>query len=84
MSERTTVRLPEELVLRAKQKAAAEGVSLTALVEEGSRRVVNDTPYVSDAPRVLPPVASAMGGVLPGVDLDDSAALQDSDDRADR
>jgi hypothetical protein len=84
MSERTTVRLPGELVLRAKQKAAAAGVSLTALIEERLRRVVNDTPYVSETPRVLPPVACAMGGVLPGVDLDDSAALEDSDDRADR
>jgi predicted DNA binding CopG/RHH family protein len=30
---RTTVRLPDELIERAKRKAAAEGRSLTALIE---------------------------------------------------
>ena len=41
MAERTTVRLPEDLVRRAKHKAASEGRSLTALIEDGLRRVVN-------------------------------------------
>ena len=41
MTERTTVRLPEDLVRRAKRKAASEGRSLTALIEDGLRRVVN-------------------------------------------
>ena len=43
MRERTTVRLPEDLVVRAKRKAAAEGRSLTALIEDGLRRVVNES-----------------------------------------
>ena len=40
MSERTTVRLPADLLIRAKRKAAAEGRTLTALIEDGLRLVV--------------------------------------------
>jgi predicted DNA binding CopG/RHH family protein len=39
MAERTTVRLPEDLVARAKRKAAAEGRTLTSLIEDGLRLV---------------------------------------------
>jgi hypothetical protein len=52
------------------------------LVEEGLRRVVKDTPGSRRAERVLPPVSSATGGLMPGIDLDDSAALQELDDRS--
>ena len=81
MTERTTVRLPDNLIERAKRKAAAEGRSLTALIEEGLRLVVHDGPARPDRPRALPPVSSATGGLMPGIDLDDSAALQDMEDR---
>lgn len=56
MSEQTTVRLPEDLVRRAKRKAAAEGRSLTALIEDGLRRVLNDRVTGAKARRSLPPV----------------------------
>ena len=80
MTERTTVRLPEDLVRRAKRKALAEGRSLTALIEDGLRRVLDDrTPRVR-VKRVLPPVSSATGGLMPGVSLDDGAALQELED----
>ena len=82
MAERTTVRLPEDLVRRAKRKAAAEGRSLTALIEDGLRRVVSEPVPVAGATRILPPVSSATGGLMPGIDLDDSAALQELDDRS--
>lgn len=82
MIERTTVRLPADLILRAKRKAAAEGRSLTALIEEGLRRVVNDSRTAEPADRVLPPVCTATGGLLPGVDIDDLSALQEMDDLA--
>ena len=42
MAERTTVRLPDDLVRRAKRKALAEGRSLTSLIEDGLRRVLDD------------------------------------------
>jgi hypothetical protein len=80
MAERTTVRLPDELIRRAKRKASAKGVSLTALIEEGLRRVVNDPSPSATTPRALPPVSAAAGGLWPGVDLDDSACLQEIDD----
>ncbi len=80
MAERTTVRLPEDLVRRAKRKAAAEGVSLTALIEDGLRRVLNERGSGRSVRRVLPPVSTAKGGTMPGVDLNDSALLQEMDD----
>ncbi len=82
MVERTTVRLPEDLIARAKRKAAAEGRSLTALIEEGLRRVLNERRSEAPPPRALPPVSSARGGLMPGVDLDNSASLQDMEDLA--
>jgi hypothetical protein len=81
MAERTTVRLPDDLVRRAKRKALAEGRSLTALIEDGLRRVLDDRPPLARAKRVLPPVSSATGGLMPGVDLEDAAALQEMEDR---
>ena len=82
MSERTTVRLPEDLLRRAKRKAAAEGRSLTALIEEGLRRMVNEPVPATGAARILPPVSSVTGGLMPGIDLEDSAASQELDDRS--
>jgi predicted component of type VI protein secretion system len=80
MTERTTVRLPDDLIERAKRRAAADGRSLTALIEEGLRRVLNDRRGEARASRALPPVSAASGGLAPGIDLDDSAALQELDD----
>jgi Ribbon-helix-helix protein, copG family len=80
MTERTTVRLPDDLVRRAKRKALAEGRSLTALIEDGLRRVLNDRAPAARTKRVLPPVSLAAGGLMPGVNLDDAAALQEIED----
>lgn len=80
MTERTTVRLPEDLVRRAKKKALAEGRSLTALIEDGLRKVLAEATPPARRKRLLPPVSSAKGGVMPGIDLDDSAALQELED----
>ena len=35
MTERTTVRLPDELLARARRKALAEGRTLTSLIADG-------------------------------------------------
>jgi hypothetical protein len=82
MTERTTVRLPDELVTRAKRKAAAEGRTLTALIEDGLRRVVNE-PKAPAKRRKMPRISAAKGGLLPGVDLTNNASLQDLDDADD-
>jgi len=80
MKERMTVRLPAELLRRAKRKAAADGVTLTALIEDALRQTLNERTAPSKAKRILPRVSTATGGLLPGVDLNDSAALQEADD----
>jgi hypothetical protein len=81
MAERTTVRLPEDLVRRAKSKAAAEGRSLTSLIEDGLRRVLSERTPAGKSGRTLPRVSAATGGLLPGIDLNDAAALQEMEDR---
>jgi len=80
MAERTTVRLPEDLLRRAKRKAAAEGRSLTSLIEDGLRYVVAvERPKLRPKPKPIP-VSKATGGPMPGIDISNSAALQDMDD----
>jgi hypothetical protein len=79
MTERTTVRLPPDLVRRAKHKAAEQGRSLTALIEEGLRRVVDESAATRPPARILPRVSVARGGLMPGISLDDST-LQEADD----
>ena len=78
MAERTTVRLPEELIRRSKRKAAAEGRTLTALIEAG--RVLDERSSAGQQRRISPRVSSATGGVMPGIDISNSAALQEMDD----
>jgi hypothetical protein len=80
MTERTTVRLPPELLARAKRKAAAEGRSLTSLIEDGLRVVVAENRKAATKKRVLPRISTATGGPMPGVDITDGSALQEMDD----
>ena len=80
MSERTTVRLPPELLNRARRKAAEEGRTLTALIEEGLRQMVADKRKDLKAKRVLPRISTATGGTMPGIDISDGSALQEMDD----
>lgn len=64
---RTTVRLPEALLARAKKKARDEGTTLTALIEEGLKEVVARSRAKSRR-LVKLPVSKARGGLLPGID----------------
>jgi hypothetical protein len=79
-TERTTVRLPHDLLDRAKRKAAAEGRTLTSLLEEGLRLVTAENKKPGKAKRLLPRVSVATGGPMPGIDLTDLSALQEMDD----
>ena len=45
----------------------------------GLRRVVNEKASTRNVERTLPPVSLASGGWRPGIDLDNSAALQAAD-----
>ena len=73
---RTTVRLDERLLREAKQFAAREGRTLTAVIEDALRQFLSR--------RAAPPARRPFRirpfrgtGLAPGVDLDDSAALLD-------
>lgn len=74
---RTTVRLPEQLLRRAKRKAAESGQTLTSLIEQGLNLILASGDQPRHRRRVRLPVSSAFGGTLPGVDLNRSADLED-------
>jgi uncharacterized protein DUF6364 len=80
MAERTTVRLPDDLLKKAKRKAAEEGRTLTSLIEDGLRIVVAEPATRGEAKRVSPPVSRATGGLRPGVDLDQFWKYQEMED----
>ena len=72
---RTTVDLPAELLAEAKARAAREGRSLSDVVGDAVRSSFARTASLKREPIELPTFAG--GGLQPGVDLDDSAALLD-------
>ncbi|MFL4973399.1 MAG: hypothetical protein ACJ8DT_06885 [Microvirga sp.] len=78
MAERTTVRLPAELLARAKRKAAADGRTLTSLIEDGLRHVVSEDRRPVQRKRIALPVSKATGGFR--VDLTSFSALQELED----
>ncbi len=80
MIERTTVRLPRDLLTRAKRKAVAERRTLTSLIEEGLRLVVGENRKPAKRERRPLPLSTATGGPFPGIDISDSAALQEIED----
>jgi hypothetical protein len=67
MIKRTTVRLPSELLKKAQRKAAAEGRTLTGLMEEGLRYVVSEKPASGKIARPEIPISKEGGGQAPGV-----------------
>ena len=80
MTERTTVRLPVELLKRAKRKAAEEGRTLTALIEEGLRQVVAEKQKLPKRTRGPLPVSKATGGLMPGIDLTRMSTIYEMED----
>jgi hypothetical protein len=73
---RTTVRLSDDLLRKAKKRAAEKGQTLTSLIEEGLKVVLAE-PKAGRRPKVELPISSASGGTLPGIDLNNSADLLD-------
>lgn len=77
MTDRTTIRLPEELKDSAARLAAEEGRTLTSLIEEGLRRVIAERRQVTK-PKVMPRVSKARGWLAPGLkDLKEVQELED-------
>lgn len=74
---RTTIRLDERLLARAKAHAARSGRTLTRLIEDALRRELQSKPgKVAREPVEVPTFKGS--GLRPGVDLEDSAALLDT------
>jgi hypothetical protein len=71
---RTTIRIDEQLLREAKLLAARTGQSLTALIEDALRAALARQHAAGERPPVRLTTVSGQG-LLPGVDLDDSAAL---------
>lgn len=80
MIERTTVRLPTELLKKARRKAAEENRTLTSLVEDGLRYIVEERPKQKPGKRKLPRVSTATGGFYPGINISNNAAIQELED----
>jgi hypothetical protein len=73
---RTTVRINDDLLRRAKRRAAEQGRTLTSLIEEGLAQIVAE-PRAARRTRIDLPVSKTAGGVLPGVDLNRSVDLEE-------
>lgn len=71
------MRLDDALLERARKEAERRGVTLTALIEQGLELVLRKPMKRGERPTISLPVSRARGGTLPGIELDDSAALLD-------
>jgi Arc/MetJ family transcription regulator len=73
---RTTIRLDDDLLAKAKRHASDNGTTLTAVIEQSLRATLAHRH--STAPKkVIRLKTAGVGGTLAGVDLDDSASLLD-------
>ena len=73
---RTTIRLDEQLLARAKKAAVESGTTLTAIIEEALREKLARRQQRDSRRRVRLKTFKGTG-LRPGVDLDDTAALLD-------
>jgi hypothetical protein len=78
---RTTVKIDDRLLVEAKTRAARSGRTLNEVVEDALREAFARRD--AGGGRVELPVFRG-GRLMPGVDLDDSAALLDLMDHPDR
>jgi hypothetical protein len=79
---RTTIRLDDHILATAKQLAAKTNRTLTAVIEDALRQhLAQEQALIEREPVRLKTVDG--NGPLPGVDLDDSAALLELMERGD-
>jgi len=74
---RTTIRIKDDLLKRAKKRATEEGRTLTSLIEDAVALAVAK-PKPKRRERLELPVSKASGGVLPGIDLNRSSDLEEA------
>ena len=76
---RTTIRIDEQLLKQARQLALRRNQSLSAVIEDALCEMLARQAGHGERPPVHLPTFRGKG-TLPGVDLDDSAALLDRTD----
>ena len=82
---KTTLDLPDELLIAAKKRAAEERTSLRKLVARSLRRELSSTPGPTDHPVVIDwDAITVEGGLPPGVDITRRAEMYDWFDREPR
>jgi hypothetical protein len=74
---RTTVRLDEGLLMKAKHEARKRGETLTSLMERGLRLAISGSHKRARSARIQLPTSKATGGLRPGINLDDTSAVLD-------
>ena len=74
---RTTINLPDELLARLKNAAVASGSTLTELIEDAVREKLARRKPKETNPQPIELETYGRGGLMPGIDLDDSASLLD-------
>jgi plasmid stability protein len=74
---RTTLQLDDDLMAEAKSYAARHHRTLTSVVEESLRQLLAEARKPRERRPVTLPVSKRTGGFQPGVDIANSAALQD-------
>jgi hypothetical protein len=72
---KTTIDLPDELLVAAKKKAAESRTTLRAIFERGLRRELSEHRGRPPAQRIR--WVSAPGGLPPGLDASDRAAMHE-------
>jgi Ribbon-helix-helix protein, copG family len=78
MRQQTTIRLPSDLLKRARRNARAEGRSLTSLIEDALKLVTGEQPKTQRKRPVQLPVSEAMGGPgIEGLSYSEIEAIED-------
>jgi len=73
---RTTIRLDDQLLRKAKQVAAQTGRTLTAVIEDALRQSLSGR-HSAEELQPIRLIRTGVGGLRPGVDLDHTAELLD-------
>jgi hypothetical protein len=74
---RTTINLPDQLVLQAKKAALESNTTLTEIIANALREALTRRSRKNANKKKTRLITYGSGGTLPGIDLDNSAALLD-------
>ena len=80
MTERTTVRLPEDLLSPRGARLPQRAVPSLLSLRDGLRLIVTENKKGTKGKHVLPRISKATGGPLPGIELTELSTLREIDD----